>query len=751
MGQIRLGARVLVGLVVLLQVIGVVVPHLRPALTTLCLLTLHLTGAVFALRASRGGDRIAWRLVAAGELLTTAANAGLGTAHATGRPALFWVGSACGIAMYVSFALAAFAFPAQRLRGWQLAALAGETLAVLGCGFMYVWFLVLQPLLSRDTDWSRWPLLVGFPLGDLLMLTGVAAVVLRGGLHARTLPVAMLVAGLVAFLLGDAAFNAVGYDGNHAAGPLPATLSMLVASACVTLAAMWQCAVAGPADDSGPQRPWTATWFSYLPYGAVGLSLALMVFVTVRDGQIRTWGGLVLGLTVVTGGVAIRQVVSVRDSRQHETMDPLTGLSNRVGLARQATRALRRAEPVALLLIDLDGFKAVNDTHGHGVGDLLLLEFAATLRRDIRAGDVACRIGGDEFVVLQRDVTGEADVVALARRVLATAAKSPIHVDGRAITARASIGAALAADGDTADDLRHRADIAMYQAKRAGTHDVVVYQPGMLDRRADDAALGEDLEEAVSSGQLRVLYQPMVDLSSGRPVGAEALVRWHHPLRGIVSPLDFIPIAERTGAITGVGLYVLEQACRMVQTWAGHPYVSVNLSARQLQDPTLVGSVRTVLDRTALPPDRLVLEITESAIVDDRVALPALEALRAHGIRIAIDDFGTGYSSLQYLSRLPVDILKIDRSFVAELDNTGRGSAITEAVISLARILDMTTVAEGIETPAQAAELQRLGCRTGQGYLYAKPLAADDAEQYFTHPQRVLLPPPMTSPSSKAR
>ncbi|MBL7258440.1 putative bifunctional diguanylate cyclase/phosphodiesterase [Paractinoplanes lichenicola] len=729
--RVRAGAVVLVLLVLVGQAFAVGVPERRAALTMACLVALDVVGAIFAVRAARRGDRAAWLLVATGELLVLATNTAMGRATASGYEAWFWTGSACGIAASVVFAAALLAFPSQRARGWQRAALAGEAVAVLGCGFMYLWYFDLQPLLNRPTDWSRWPLTVGFPLGDLLVLMGLSAVVLRGGLNAGSRPVALLTVGFSIALLADASFGAIGDDGNHSTGPLSATLTGMLASLCITLAAMWQSTAGDRSGESTPRRPWAPAWFSYLPYGAVGAALALMVTVTVHEGQIRTWGGLVLGLILVTAGVAARQIVSLHDSRQHGTIDPLTGLVNRVGLNRRLTQALRRGEPIALLLIDLDGFKAVNDTYGHNTGDLLLLEFAAALRANVRGSDIACRIGGDEFVILQYAVTGEADVTALARRILAASAGSPVRVGERSITARASIGAALATDGETGDELRHRADIAMYQAKRAGRHEVVIHRPGMLDRRADDAALGQDLEAAVRSGQLRVLYQPMIELATGRPVGAEALVRWHHPVRGVVAPLDFIPVAEQTGAITDVGLYVLEQACREARNWPGEPYVSVNLAARQLQDPALVPAVLAVLDRTGLVPGRLVLEITESAVVDDRVAIPAIEELRRHGVRFAIDDFGTGYSSLQYLSRLPADTLKIDRSFVAELDNDGKDSAITEAIVRLADILDLSTVAEGIETAEQEAELRRLGCHTGQGFLYARPLPPDDVRQFF--------------------
>ncbi|MGW5669682.1 putative bifunctional diguanylate cyclase/phosphodiesterase, partial [Micromonospora sp. NPDC003776] len=351
--------------------------------------------------------------------------------------------------------------------------------------------------------------------------------------------------------------------------------------------------------------------------------------------------------------------------------------------------------------------------------------------------DTPARISGDEFAVLLASPTTPGDPVTVVNRTLATAAATPLRFPTGTVTIRASAGVAGGA-GDDPEDVLHRADIALYHAKRAGTHGVILYRPGMLDQRADDAALGDDLDHAVTDGQLAVLFQPMVDLRDGHPGGVEALVRWRHPTRGLVSPLTFIPVAERTGAITAIGLYVLEQACRAVHSWqADLPdrrscYASVNVAPRQLQERTLVDDVLAILDRTGLPPTDLVLEVTESALVDGDPAIPTLAALRRHGIRIAVDDFGTGYSSLHYLARLPVDILKIDRSFVAELDDTPAGAAITEAIIRLSQALHLTTVAEGIETPAQATELTRLGCHTGQGYLYTRPLPADDARRYLT-------------------
>jgi diguanylate cyclase len=738
----------LVVLIVALQVTAVFLDSPSPWITYACYMLLSPLGIFYCFRAAaRGPQRTTWLLVGVGYVGMQISSTGLGLAGELNSRALFWVGCAGGLVMYLGFALAAIAIPAQRLQKWQRAGLAGEAIAILGCGFMYVWYFVLRPHLEGAIDWSRWPLTFGYPLGDLLLLIGVTAVVLRGGLQATVRPQTLLTGGLALFLLADTAFNAIGDDGNHVSGPITGTLPVVLATLSIAVAAMWQAHRTDQDGEGGPglRLPWGAAWFTYLPYVAVVLGLGLMIAVILREDQLRTWGGLVLGLVAVTAGVAMRQVVAVRESQQHETTDPVTGLANRAGLDRLLTRALRRDEPVAVMLIDLDGFKSVNDTYGNSGGDRVLLAFADVLRQTLRGSDIAARVGGDEFIVVQRDVAATADVVALARRVLAAAATSPVNLGEHSVTTRASIGAAVARPGETADDLRHRADIAVYRAKRAGQHDVVVHEPGMLDRRADDAALGRDLEHAIDNAELLVLYQPMIDLGTGRPRGVEALVRWNHPVRGMVSPLDFIPIAESTGLIIDIGRHVLEEAAREVRSWPEEVYASVNLSPRQLQDPELVPDVLAVLGRTGLAPHRLVLEITESAVVDDQVALPALERLRAHGIRIAIDDFGTGYSSLQYLSRLPIDILKIDRSFVGELDGTGRGSAIAEAVIRLAQILGLTTVAEGIETPEQANELRELGCETAQGYLYAKPMPPADARAFVTAPP-VLEAPPAPAP-----
>ncbi|RSM70594.1 bifunctional diguanylate cyclase/phosphodiesterase [Actinoplanes sp. ATCC 53533] len=475
---------------------------------------------------------------------------------------------------------------------------------------------------------------------------------------------------------------------------------------------------------------------------AMTIALLLTTLVALLTGaRNRAMGKVDTATAALRGDIERRQKVETRlrerelELKRMALHDPLTGLANRAGLDARLTETVGAHADVAVLLIDLDGFKLVNDVHGHAAGDAVLTEFAQILLAGVRTGDLAARIGGDEFVVLVTGVPDADQAVAAAQRILAVAASTPVRVGEEVLPVRASIGVATSRPGDTPKELLRRADIAMYQAKHLGTHGVQLHDPSMTDRRAADAQLGEDLAGALERGELHVLYQPLVDLTDSRMVGAEALVRWHHPRLGVVPPAQFIPIAERSGTITEIGLFVLETACLQGAEW-NNCYVSVNLSPRQLQEQTLVADVLDVLARTGLAPERLVLEVTESALVDESAGIAKLRAFRDHGIHVAIDDFGTGYSSLHYLTRLPVDILKIDRSFVAELNGTPEGSGITEAILRLSQVLHLTTVAEGIETAEQAAELQLLGCGIGQGYLFARPLSPAELNELLVSPSR---------------
>ncbi|ROP26512.1 putative bifunctional diguanylate cyclase/phosphodiesterase [Pseudokineococcus lusitanus] len=432
-------------------------------------------------------------------------------------------------------------------------------------------------------------------------------------------------------------------------------------------------------------------------------------------------------------------LASWRLHEQQGLRDALTGLGNRVLLHELVARHVQRETPVSVLYLDLDGFKGVNDTYGHAAGDGLLRAVADRLRSSVRPGDVVVRLGGDEFAVAVPAGTDAGEIVA--RRVL-EALREPVVVDGRALVVRASIGVAGCTPAVDGAPCEHRADVeevlqeadmAMYTAKSAGGAQVAVFTRGLADRARRAAGLAVDLADAVRPGadlgaSFRVHFQALVDLTTGEVSGFEALVRWQHPEHGLVPPLEFVPLAEESGAVVPLGAWVLEEAAARavaLAAEAGRPLgMSVNVSPRQLEDPAFVATVEGVLDRTGLEPRRLVLEVTESSLVADVDATVArLQALRDLGVRIAIDDFGTGYSSLAYLRSLPADIIKVDRSFVEDLEGGGTAMTLVSSVVELAASLDLVVVAEGVEQPGQAQVLTALGCGYAQGYLYARPTA----------------------------
>jgi diguanylate cyclase (GGDEF)-like protein len=392
-------------------------------------------------------------------------------------------------------------------------------------------------------------------------------------------------------------------------------------------------------------------------------------------------------------------------------IDSVTGLANRRGLDRALSRDLAAAErnssPLAFAFVDLDHFKKVNDTGGHSAGDRLLRLVAQAWSRQLPAGALLARQGGDEFAVLLPSF-GEAeaiDVVEGLRRSL------------DAIGHSCSAGVASYAQGLSNSSLKNRADVALYQAKRAGRGRSCAYEGGDSD---------QELREAFEAGQLFVVYQPVVELRTRRVTGAEALIRWQHPVRGVVTPDEFIPLAEATGLIREIDRFVLEQACRTAAAWhAPTSRIAVNVSGSELLQPDYVAQVRDVLAATGLPAGQLVLEVTETSIgADADVSMRTLCSLREMGIRIAVDDFGVGYSSLSRLDRLPVDVLKLDRSFVASIPENGEGAPLIAAVAALAAAVGLDTVAEGIEHPYQAHLLTRYGFTEGQGYLFGRPQAA---------------------------
>jgi diguanylate cyclase (GGDEF)-like protein len=412
--------------------------------------------------------------------------------------------------------------------------------------------------------------------------------------------------------------------------------------------------------------------------------------------------------------------------------DPLTGLPNRTLFLNHLEQGLARAErwarPVGVLFLDLDNFKVINDSLGHQGGDLLLVEIARRIRGCVRDNDTVARLGGDEFTVLVEEIEGEDEATALAERVAVTL-RQPVRLGEREIFVSASVGVALSRPGkDGPESLLRNADMAMYQAKANGKARHAVFDQSMEARALARLELETDLRHALERNEFRVFYQPITALADGHIAEMEALIRWEHPTRGMISPDEFIPIAEETGLIVALGQWVLEEACRQGATWREAfpqepPIMSVNLSGRQFQHPSLVADIGHVLLQSGLAPSALKLEITESVVMQDAEAtIVALHELKQLGIQLAIDDFGTGYSSLSYLKRFRVDTLKVDRSFVNGLGEDSMDTAIVQSVVALAKALHMDVTAEGIETQAQRAELLALGCDRGQGYLFARPL-----------------------------
>jgi diguanylate cyclase (GGDEF)-like protein/PAS domain S-box-containing protein len=415
--------------------------------------------------------------------------------------------------------------------------------------------------------------------------------------------------------------------------------------------------------------------------------------------------------------------------------DPLTGLPNRALFLDRLDLSLRRRERagqvVAVLFIDLDRFKTVNDTLGHFAGDQLLVAVAERLGRILRPGDTIARLGGDEFAVVCEGLYGATGAEEIAIRILKSL-PAPVEVEGQEVIVSASIGIAVSEPESTPATMLRDADAAMYEAKDAGRNRFCVFNPASRAKTLARIRRAEELRMALDRSELRLCYQLEVDLAEESTTGVEALVRWQHPTLGLLPPSEFIDVAEETGLVVPLGDWVLREACRELaeRDPRDHPgglRLSVNLSARQLGVPELIDTVRDVLDETGLDPSRLCLEITESVLMDDvQSSIDALLDLKALGVRLAIDDFGTGYSSLSYLRRFPVDVVKLDRSFVAGLGVDSAATAIVAAVVNLAHALGIVVVAEGVETEAQLVALRALRCDRAQGYYWNRPLPADE-------------------------
>ena len=445
---------------------------------------------------------------------------------------------------------------------------------------------------------------------------------------------------------------------------------------------------------------------------------------------------LIHGFFVLAASAA--SVVAWKLNEEQAFRDALTRLPNRKLFQDRVSHALARANRhpgvLAVLFIDLDGFKDVNDSLGHGAGDHLLCQVAERLRGCIRTADTAARLGGDEFAVLLEDLTSADEAAMVAERILSALAV-PFPIGGRDTMVGASIGIALNNRADDTESLLRNADVAMYSVKATGRARYDFYAVEMLSSVVGKVELAQELRAAVDRNEFVLFYQPMVDMVTGEIQGVEALLRWQHPTRGLIGPADFLDVAEETGTIVSIGDWVLMTACQQVREWTsrstGTPLrISVNLSPTQALQPGIVQSVRRALTESQLEPSQLVLELTEAVLIRDTdLAATRLRELKSLGVRLAIDDFGTGYSSLSYLRQLPFDILKIDKGFIDGITSGVTDAALTSAILGLADTLDMISVAEGVEDARQASILQELGCRYAQGYLFARPLHPDHIGQ----------------------
>jgi diguanylate cyclase (GGDEF)-like protein/PAS domain S-box-containing protein len=438
---------------------------------------------------------------------------------------------------------------------------------------------------------------------------------------------------------------------------------------------------------------------------------------------------------IVLNSRDISERKELEDQLVHEAFhDGLTKLANRALFKDRLEVALRRHDEVAILFLDLDGFKEVNDSLGHAAGDHLLIQVASRLAGAVRDGDTVARFGGDEFAVLLDRVAAPEDADELATRIIA-ALDEQFSIENQEIHVQGSIGIALTGpDARDADQLMRNADLAMYRAKGAGSGQFARYDPQMHSGLVERLQLAADLRRALENAdELEMHYQPTIELRSGNIVGFEALVRWRHPVRGMISPADFIPLAESTGLIRPLGQWVLAESCRQAVAWGMDDperamTMAVNVSGRQFDQPDLPAIVASVLATTGLPAERLCLEMTESVLMTDTEEnLAVLVSLKDIGVKLAIDDFGTGYSSLAYLRRFPVDTLKIDRSFVERMSGAAPDAALARTIVQLGQSLGMATVAEGIEQYAQFLALRRMGCDLAQGYYFSRPLPAAEA------------------------
>ena len=604
---------------------------------------------------------------------------------------------------------------------------------IAGCALFTVgWVFTVRSvwLAGADTPLA-FVVSMAYPVSDIVLATIAVLLAARTRRGSRGIGL-LLILGLAGMATSDVVFALDTSAGTYSSGQ-PSDAGWFVAFAA--------CAAAGWSAARRPirfdDRGVTTRWRIMLPYVPFGLAAAVAAGQTLVGSQVDAAESLPLLAGVLM--ILLRQLSTLlhnatltRRLRHQAYHDPLTGLGNRALFTEQLENALAAGTPVAVLYLDLDDFKMINDSYGHDAGDSVLRTVAHRLRECFTAPDVVARLGGDEFAVLTTQVGGLAD---RAQRLL-TALREPVPAGTRDIRAGASIGIAVTDGAPTrAEDLRKNVDLAMYTAKAQGKNTYALFEPAMREEFDRELTWRTDLRQALADGALHVAYQPIVGLTGHRTAGVEALARWDHPSLGPVPPELFIPVAERAALIGELGMVVLRRACVEFAAWPGalDTYLSVNVSALQLIDPEFPAQVAAVLSETGLLPGHLVLEVTENALADESEVIGTLVRLRATGVRIAIDDFGTGYASLRSLHRFPADMVKIDRTYVQDIARDPAAMRIVATLWQLFDAIGLTAVAEGVEDEAQAAMLIELGCPFGQGFLLGPPA-----------PLASLLPAPVT-------
>ncbi len=689
---------------------------------------------------------------------------------------------------YPLFFIGILYFPTRRLGQLNYSKLLLDLSIILVAGTIGFWNLFLRPVAASQAGlpFFNQAISLAYPVGDLVLIFSVLKLLYLQSEAEDRLPFLFLTVSAVVMVLTDSIYGYQSISRQYASGNL-LDFGWIISYFMIGMAGLWQAfrvrelpGIANHAPGGSAIRSRPSSWLAYLPYISIPIACTILILEYTR--QITFDLFTMIGIVAIIGLVFIRQVLTFRENKAlfsqlneamdqvklrtvelrranqelrwevHERMriekqmaydslhDGITGLPNRTLFMDRLTHAVDYTKrhqdfTFSVIFLDIDHFKEVNEGLGHLIGDQVLVEAAQRMLACLRACDTVARLASDEYIILLEDIHGPEEVLQVAERIHESL-KEPLTLDGRLISISASFG--IVANGncyDQAEDIIRDADIAMYQAKSAGKAQFAIFDQQMRDQAAWRLKMKADLQKALTYGEFFLNYQPIFVLSTNRILGFEALLRWQHPQNGVISPLDFIPLAEETGLIRPIGLWVLFQACRQIGEWqAMFPQtppltMSVNVSSVQLNQPDFVDQIQEVLQKTGVDGHSLILEITEGIFLNRSESISAkFKAINAMGVQFQIDDFGTGYSSLSYVKDFPVSTIKIDRSFIQNLDVDGTGD-IVRAIINMAHNLRQSAIGEGIETEAQLEYLRQAYCEAGQGYLLGRPQSVEEIEK----------------------